>query len=204
MPRPALSDEQLLARINKLGPIPSHMPGRGHCWVWSGSIQPSNGGDYGRIYRNGTAVSAHKWMWQRFMGPLPEGKTLDHLCRNTLCVNPDHLEPVTMRENILRGTNPAAVQAQMTHCKAGHPLSGENFRIAKNGQRMCRECRRRWERERKARLKAARPDRRNGSKTHCKYGHPFDSENTYVGSNGARKCRTCGRQTALARYRASR
>jgi hypothetical protein len=144
--------ERFWEKVRKNGPVFSTL---GPCWLWIGGASKSNGGYYGRfkLPRQRKDISAHRWAWEEVNGPLTEGKTLDHLCRNTLCVNPDHLEPVTMRENILRGTNTAANHARKTHCVNGHPFSGENLFITKNGQRMCRTCRRQWERERKDRLR---------------------------------------------------
>lgn len=74
-------------------------------------------------------------------GAIPEGMVLDHLCRNRACINPDHLEPVTQRENILRGEGVAAKNAQKTHCKHGHQFTKENTYLYQ-GKRLCRECRR--------------------------------------------------------------
>ena len=84
---------------------------------------------------------AHRFSYELHVGPIPTGLTLDHLCRNTLCVNPAHLEPVTMRENILRGYSPSANGARATHCPHGHPYNERNTGITKtNGARFCRTC----------------------------------------------------------------
>ena len=112
------------------------------CWLWVAGTKKSNGGRYGQfsLPRHSGSIVAHRWAWEETNGPIPKGKQLDHLCRNTLCVNPDHLEPVTVRENILRGTNTAANHARKTHCLHGHPFKGKDFYIAASGQRMCRVC----------------------------------------------------------------
>lgn len=107
------------------------------CWLWQKS---RNDQGYGQLHFDGALRSAHIVSYQVFVGPVPDGLTLDHTCRNTSCINPDHLEPVTMRENILRGTCPAANQARQTHCKRGHPLFGANLYLEKNGRRRCRAC----------------------------------------------------------------
>ena len=92
----------------------------GECWVWKGA--PIKNG-YGQYRRKGTrSCYVHRLVYEALVGPIPEGKFLDHLCRNRLCVNPGHLEIVTNRENVLRGVGPTAVNAQKTHCKRGHPL----------------------------------------------------------------------------------
>jgi len=103
------------------------------CWVWMGTV--ANNG-YGKI---GKSV-AHRIFYEQEFGPVPEGLQLDHLCRNRLCVNPAHLEPVTQRENIMRGTSPTAVNARKTHCIRGHEYTTENTYIRSNGYRMCRAC----------------------------------------------------------------
>ena len=83
---------------------------------------------------------AHRVSYQLVVGEIPEGLTLDHLCRNPSCVNPDHLEPVTTKENILRGVSKIAQQARQTHCKRGHPFDEENTMIVRGSARQCRAC----------------------------------------------------------------
>lgn len=110
----------------------------GVCWEWTGRIHKDTGYGY---FNDGTSrrVLAHVFAWESLIGPVPAGLELDHRCRNRACVNPDHLEPVTHAENMARAIYPARHQ---THCKNGHPLSGENLRIETNGARRCRACRR--------------------------------------------------------------
>ena len=119
------------------------------CWLWTGPLA----GGYpllgGRDY-------AHRVAYTLWVGPIPEGLTLDHLCRTPACVNPKHLEPVTLRENILRGTSPAARNAAVTRCPAGHQYDQSNTHITKSGSRHCRTCHRERERERSQRLREAR------------------------------------------------
>lgn len=101
------------------------------CWIWTASTR--NG--YGQVRtpgRAGTVIGAHRAMYIEIRGAIADGLDLDHLCRNTLCVNPDHLEPVTRRENITRGTAPAALNARKSRCKAGHDLGP-----AQSGRRAC-------------------------------------------------------------------
>lgn len=112
------------------------------CWEWRGAI--STGG-YGQWHRPGMVGSAaHRHMYTLLRGPITLGETLDHLCRNTLCVNPDHLEMCSLRENILRGEGVAAKKARQTHCIHGHEFTEENTihrpdRPRGRG-RQCRQC----------------------------------------------------------------
>jgi hypothetical protein len=111
------------------------------CWEWTAALNVKEDG-YGSFGGNGQIVLAHRFSYVLLVGPIPEGLTLDHLCRNRRCVNPDHLEPVTLRENILRGEGLTAKNARKTHCPSGHPYSGENLYVSPKGDRRCRSCRR--------------------------------------------------------------
>jgi hypothetical protein len=110
------------------------------CWNWTG---PTNRG-YGKAHHEGRKMTAHRAVWMILRGPIPSGSDthLDHLCRNTLCVNPDHMEIVSRRENILRGESPYARNARKTHCDHGHEFTPDNTRIRTDGRRRCRTCHR--------------------------------------------------------------
>ena len=108
------------------------------CWEWQLTLNRG----YGRMHVNGEAKQAHVWAWEQERGPVPAGLVLDHLCRNRRCVNPAHLEPVTHRENLLRGETHAAANARKTHCPRGHELSGKNLNSRGDGARSCKECHR--------------------------------------------------------------
>lgn len=161
------------------------------CWEWMGYRTTNGYGSFGRFGR------AHRVAYQIFVGPIPDGLVIDHLCRNRACVNPAHLELVTQRENILRGEGIAARNARKTHCPRGHEYSAENT-YTYRGMRMCLACRRvngmaHYWRKRGTERCVERPH-----KTHCPHGHEYTVENTYIDTKGKRHCRTCDR----ARWRA--
>jgi hypothetical protein len=121
---------RLLAKLDRSGP----------CWLWTGSTD--GGGRYGAIGVEGRLRRAHRVAYELFVGPIPDGMDIDHTCRVTLCCNPEHLEPVTHRENVLRGEAPTARNARKTHCVRGHELAGANLQIrASDGGRLCLACR---------------------------------------------------------------
>jgi hypothetical protein len=112
------------------------------CIEWLAS---TNGVGYGSFRldpeQGSRRVYAHRWSYEYHVGAIPDGLHLDHLCRNTVCVNPAHLEPVTCRENLLRGVGSPAQNAAKTHCHKGHALAGENLYISPStGYRHCRTC----------------------------------------------------------------
>jgi hypothetical protein len=117
------------------------------CWVWTAS---RNAFDYGRISVNGKFVKAHRFAYELLVGPIPDGLVLDHLCRNHPCVNPGHLEPVTSRENTLRGETIPAANIAKTHCSNGHPFNDENTLIEGTGKRKCMVCDRQYKQTHKA------------------------------------------------------
>lgn len=119
-------------------------PGAG-CWLWTG---PSRDGRYGTIRCKGVVIPAHRWAYEHFVGPIPPGLEPDHLCRNTFCVNPDHLEIVTPRENVRRSESPPGINARKTHCIHGHEFTPENTQTW-HGKRQCRTCKREQENERR-------------------------------------------------------
>lgn len=119
----------------------SHVNKTETCWLWTGPLNPATG--YAQIRmggRGGTYELVHRWAYREAKGPIPKGRHLDHLCRVRHCVNPDHLEPVTARENVLRGVGPSARNQTKTHCKRDHEFTPENTYVTKKGTRSCRTC----------------------------------------------------------------
>jgi len=131
------------------------------CWMWQAYVKPNGyaGFGIGNTEENNRKMEyAHRWAYRNFIGEIPKGLELDHLCRNRSCVNPNHLEPVTRKENLSRSPLHALNQRSKTHCPSGHPYDEHNTYkiVSKNrSHRLCRECRRIRNREdgRKVRLK---------------------------------------------------
>lgn len=108
------------------------------CWTWFGALGSHGYGVFSLGKFN--LQNAHRVAWRALRGPLPEGLSIDHLCRNRRCVNPSHMELVTNVENVMRGESFSAVNARKTHCQRGHLLAGDNLESMKNGARSCRIC----------------------------------------------------------------
>lgn len=104
------------------------------CWYWAGTLIADG---YGHFCWKGKKILAHRMMYEISYGPIPSGMVIDHLCRNRRCVCPWHLEPVTPRENALRGISFTAVNAKKAACPAGHPY---DLVYKSNGGRGCRQC----------------------------------------------------------------
>lgn len=136
------------------------------CIEWTGRIDRYGYGQFlpagGRSANN---MGAHRWSYEHHFGPIPSGLQIDHLCRNTRCVNPDHLEAVTPQENVARREafyrNNSHIKRRhrpRTHCRAGHPYNEANIHVWPNGDRACRTCmerRRETRRQRRLERKAS-------------------------------------------------
>ncbi len=110
------------------------------CWLWTGAINQSGYGTLSLGSRSEGTIGAHRASYILNVGTIPEGLTLDHLCRVRHCVRPEHLEPVTADENKRRGHGPVAEKARQTHCIHGHEFDEDNTIIRTNGTRRCRAC----------------------------------------------------------------
>ena len=152
------------------------------CWEWQLYLTPQG---YGRWNYRGRNGFAHRIVYELLTNPIPDGLELDHLCRNHACVNPEHLEMVTHRENVLRGESPHAKHARKTHCKSGHEFNEHNTYWRSPTHRECRECRREYFR------KLAPPPL---DRTRCKRSHERTPENSYRNSKGFWVCRVCKRE----------
>lgn len=123
-------------RIHKLS-----VPTDTGCWEWAAAISNSGYGvlTLAKPRRN---AFAHRVSYEAFTGPIPDGMQVDHLCRNRICVNPEHLEAVSPRTNVLRGNTVAAAQASKVSCDHGHEFTPENTYVTRWGRRQCRACNR--------------------------------------------------------------
>lgn len=108
------------------------------CWQWTGYRRRTGYGEW-HPERHVRRL-AHRHAYELLVGAIPDGKVLDHLCRNRGCVNPAHLEPVTIGENVLRGDTIPARWAQRTHCQQGHALTPDNLKKDRGRGRECRTC----------------------------------------------------------------
>lgn len=197
-----------VTKASSLRPLPT-WDGRklhGRCWRWDGGTRPSSAMvHYGRFKCGGRDLLAHRVSYELLVGEIPDGLTIDHLCRNTLCMNPKHMELVPLAENVRRAR---LFGIPPTYCKHGHQFTDENTITNVRGHRECRACHRARASGRDPRVETVGRDRRrespaprgpaarNAAKTHCKRGHPLSGDNVRVNDKGHRKCVECNRVAA--------
>jgi hypothetical protein len=134
--RPNTPKSQIRSSKDRFDSMVYQDPNSG-CWIWTGAL---GGGEYGVFWYERKQIPAHKWIYEHMRGRVNSSKQLDHLCRVRCCVNPNHLEEVTCRENLMRGNTLAAMNYKKTHCIRGHELSGDNLYTYPDGKRQCRKC----------------------------------------------------------------
>lgn len=140
-----IPDRATLARFHRQA-----KPQANGCWLWTGTTGTKDG--YGKFKPapGQPYQMAHRWAYEVFTGPIPEGMQIDHTCHTNAsecpggydcihrrCCNPDHLEAVTASENTKRQRHYARSR---TECPKGHPYDGDNLIVGSDGKRRCREC----------------------------------------------------------------
>ncbi len=141
-----VSDIPIREKLNGMSPLQRFLRSvkkKKGCWGWRGATTKFG---YGQLTNGGKHEMAHRLSYKLFVGALAKGMTIDHLCGNTSCVNPKHLEQVTQRENTLRGNAVTAKNARKTRCQNGHEFNSSNTRMSVDGKRICKICRRSWDR----------------------------------------------------------
>ena len=124
------------------------------CWYWHGVVGTRGYGVIqGQYQGQHRLFFVHRYSYMLHIGEIPETLTIDHLCRNKLCVNPLHLEAVTRWENVRRGDTVTGKNVRKTHCMHGHPFDETNTYYTFAGTRICKTCARRRDKERKERLR---------------------------------------------------
>lgn len=127
-------EKSLLDRFSK------HILVTNTCWIWLGA---KSSGGYGHFTLNGKTIAAHRFSFEISLGPIKKNLCIDHLCAHPYCVNPDHLEDVTIGENTRRGNAGIPTgkkQRAKKFCPQNHPYSLENTWYSKEGWRICRIC----------------------------------------------------------------
>lgn len=145
MPHAPYDPKVRFLRLTTEGPMPEARPDLGPCLLWTSECDPRGYGFFrpasGR-HKNSGRVAAHRFAYEAFVGPIPDGMELDHLCRVRNCVRVHHLEPVPHRVNTLRGQTITGSNASKTHCKHGHSLENAYIHSRPDGRkyRRCRTC----------------------------------------------------------------
>lgn len=168
------------------------------CWNFTGAKTDLGYGVIGSGGKGAPMLGAHRAAWQLWVGPIPEGHHIHHVCKNPSCCNPAHLQCVSPFEHKqVEDTS----HANKATCLRGHPFSGDNLILVPKGDRLhrlCRECRNARARA-KYRRDHPKPPARRPLKTHCKYGHPFSGDNLSPAAlaRGLRVCMACARDRVV-------
>ncbi len=152
------------------------------CWNWEGNTSQYG---YGVWNKDGKNHRTHRISYNLYVGEIENGKVIDHLCRNRKCANPNHLEAVTIGENVLRGETLAAKNKNKTHCNYGHEFTKENTRVTRQG-RACSECKRIRDRKRWKEGKIV-----NKKVETCPSGHKYVEGSYKLDKIGRRRCLLC-------------
>lgn len=156
MPLKLTIEERFWAKVNK--------GSSDNCWLWTACVDKDG---YGFFWNGAKQGFAHRYAYEWFVGPIPKGLQIDHLCRVRNCVNPDHLETVTNRENTLRGYAPTAINARKTHCIRNHEFTPENTLRVPRG-RHCKACQLLWKKEHITEVRIAGRDRMRARRARLK------------------------------------
>lgn len=152
------------------------------CWEFTGA---KNKAGYGTFWSGSRNICAHRAAYEMWASPIPDGLEIHHVCKNTSCCNPEHMQVVHPKGHR------QVENSTMTHCRYGHEYTEENTcRNKITGARSCKVCRREALRRCKERKRGGPIPIAFSKRTHCPKGHPYDEANTYI-HRGHRYCRTC-------------
>lgn len=189
-------EDRFWARVDKAGEY--------ECWNWTGASKRGYG-----FFNHLNGQQAHRYSYELANGPIPDGMTVDHMCWNTLCQNPKHLQLLTRRANASRQRSTFD-----THCPKGHPYTAENEIRTSNRMpsgnrsltRRCRECLNEKRRNAPPRKRQYKPAPPKPPRTHCVHGHELREPNitAYALAKGNRQCLACARARAACHRRPDR